>query len=196
VAPRPAIAGFADDVLEALTGEPRRYALHATLKPPFALATGTEIEALCHALAKFAAARTRIVLPALQVTRLDRFIALTPSAPCPALDALAGDCVTAFDRFRAPPAPTELARRRAAGLSPAEEAHLTRWGYPYVLDSFRFHVTLTGPLVPADAARLIEPLAALFRPATAAPVPLGDIALFQEPAAGAPFRLVERFALT
>jgi len=195
LAPRPAIAGFGDDALTALTAEPRRYALHATLKPPFALAAGADLAALRQALTKFAAARRRIVLPVLQVARLERFIALTPSAPCPALDALAADCVTAFDGFRAPPSPAELARRRIAELSPAEEAHLARWGYPYVLDSFRFHVTLTGPLAPADAERLIEPLAALFGPVTAAPIPLDDIALFHEPWSGAPFRLIQRFAL-
>jgi putative phosphonate metabolism protein len=192
---RPPVAGFGDDRLDALTAEPRRYALHATLKPPFALAEATDPAMLRQALAGFAAAHPRVLLPALRLTRLDRFIALTPSAPCPALDALAAGCVTAFDRFRAPPLAAELARRRAAGLSPAEEAHLARWGYPYVLDCFRFHVTLTGPLEPAEAERLAAPLTALFQPAMETPIALDDIALFHEPSAGTPFRLIERFAL-
>jgi putative phosphonate metabolism protein len=192
---RPPVAGFADDRLDALTAEPRRYALHATLKPPFTLAAGADPGMLRQALAGFATARRRVILPALRLTRLERFIVLTPSAPCPALNDLAAGCVTAFDRFRAPPSPAEFARRRAAGLSPAEEAHLARWGYPYVLDCFRFHVTLTGPLEPAEVERLMAPLAAMFQPVTEAGVALEDIALFHEPSAGAPFRLVERFAL-
>jgi hypothetical protein len=137
-----------------------------------------------------------VLLPKLQLRRLDRFLALVPSAPCPALDDLAGRCVTEFDRFRRPASPAELARRRAAGLDPAEQAHLLRWGYPYVLDRFRFHVTLTGPLDAAEADRLMPPLAALFEPATTQPIPLADIALFAEPEAGAPFRLIERFPLS
>ena len=72
---------------------------------------------------------------------------------------------------------------------------MRRWGYPYVLDRFRFHVTLTGPLDPAEAERLMPPLIRLFEPVTRAPVTLSDIALFHEPARGAPFRLVERFSL-
>jgi putative phosphonate metabolism protein len=195
VARRPPVAGFTDGSLDTLTAEPRRYALHATLKPPFALPENTDPAMLRQALAGFAATQPRVILPALRLTRLERFIALTLSAPCPALDDLAADCVTAFDRFRAPPSPAELARRRAAILSPAGEAHLARWGYPYVLDRFRFHVTLTGPLEPAEAERLMAPLAALFQPATDAPVALDDLALFHEPSASAPFRLVERFAL-
>ena len=171
----PTIPGFDGPRIHALTAEPRRYGLHATLKPPFALAAGTDLASLRLALSEFAALQASVALPA--------------------LDALAAGCVTHFDRFRAPAVPAELARRRAAGLSPVEDAYLLRWGYPYVLDRFRFHVTLTGPLDPAEAQRLMPPLARLFEPVTRAPVNLADIALFHEPAPGAPFRLVERFAL-
>ena len=193
--PPPPIPGFDALRIHVLTAEPRRYGLHATLKPPFALADGTDLAALREAVAAFAAAQACVTLPALEVTLLDRFVALTPSAASPALDALAAGCVTHFDRFRAPAVPAELARRRAAGLSPVEDPYLLRWGYPYVLDRFRFHVTLTGPLDPAEAQRLMPPLIRLFAPVTRAPVTLGNIALFHEPVPGEPFRLVERFPL-
>jgi putative phosphonate metabolism protein len=192
---RPPIPGFAAVRLEALTAEPRRYGLHATLKPPFALAEGTDPGALRQALAACAAGWLPMALPPLQVTLLERFIALTPRDHSPGLHALANGCLVDLDRFRAPPAAAELARRRAAGLSPLEESYLMRWGYPYVLEHFRFHVTLTGPLEPVDAERLLPALARLFEPATHEALLLTDIALFHEPAPGAPFRLVERFGL-
>ena len=144
---------------------------------------------------KFASQTAAVLLPTLALRRLDRFLALVPSHPCPAIEDLAARCVVAFDCFRRPPAPAELARRRAAGLDPAEESHLLRWGYPYVLDRFRFHVTLTGPLEPVEAERLMPPLTRLFEPATKEPVAIADIALFHEPGAGAPFALIERFPL-
>jgi putative phosphonate metabolism protein len=193
--PRPPVPGFDVARLDALTAEPRRYGLHATLKPPFALAEGSDLAMLRRTLREFAASRAAVTLPSLHVALLGRFIALTPSAPSPALEALAADCVVRFDRFRAPPTPAELARRKAAGLDPIEEAHLERWGYPYVLDRFRFHVTLTSPLEPGEAERLMAPLVRLFEPVTRVPVAIADIALFQEPAPGARFGLVERFAL-
>ena len=36
-------------------------------------------------------------------------------------------------------------------LSEAQRAHLLRWGYPYVMDEFRFHMSLTGSLAQVDA---------------------------------------------
>jgi putative phosphonate metabolism protein len=192
---RPLLDGFDPARLTALTVEPRRYGLHATLKAPFALADGTDVAALRADLAGFAVAAAPVLLPKLQLCWLDRFLALVPSAPCPALDDLAGRCVTEFDRFRRSASPTEAARRRAAGLDSTEQAHLLRWGYPYVLDRFRFHVTLTGPLGAAEADRLMPPLAALLESVISHPIPLEDIALFVEPEAGAPFRLIERFPL-
>jgi hypothetical protein len=77
----------------------------------------------------------------------------------------------------------------------AEDAHLLRWGYPYVFDRFRFHVSLTGPLDAAEAHRLMPPLAALFAPAIRESLRLDAVALFAEAEAGAPFSLIERFAL-
>jgi putative phosphonate metabolism protein len=194
--PRPAIDCFDQARLEALTAEPRRYGLHATLKPPFVLAEGSSPAALIEAIADFAATTSPLLLPMLRLRRIDRFLALTPSAPCPALDSLAARCVIEFDRFRRPPSPAALARRRAAGLSEKEEEYLLRWGYPYVLDRFRFHVTLTGPLEGAEAEGLMPPLADLFQSAIPMPILLlADLALFHESAPGAPFQLIERFPL-
>src|SRR3546814_16854276 len=69
------------------------------------------------------------------------------------------DCVRAFDRFRAPPSETALARRRAAGLSARQEANLQAWGYPYVMEDFRLHFTLTGRITdPAQPDILRRPL--------------------------------------
>ncbi len=55
-----------------------------------------------------------------------------PGGPAPALDALAAACTRSLDRFRAPhrtqPDAVVLAPRRARGLTPRQEANLTRWG--------------------------------------------------------------------
>ena len=125
---------------------PRRYGFHGTLKAPFRLADqASEAELLC-AVERFAGPRTVLSGPPLRLAALADFLALVPSEPFEELDRLAADCVTAFDRFRAPLGEEELARRRRAGLSPHQEALLLRWGYPYVMDAFRFHLTLTERL--------------------------------------------------
>ncbi len=126
------------------------------------------------------------------VSSLSGFLALIPDCPAPALLGFADRCVEAFDGFRAPPDAAELARRRRAGLTPAQEAHLQRWGYPYVFDQFRYHMTLTGRLAAPEREQIQCWLADHFGTATAAPVPL-ELALFEQPGRGLPFRLVRRY---
>jgi hypothetical protein len=100
-----------------------------------------------------------------------------------------------LDGFRAPAEAEEIARRRRGGLKPAQEENLRRWGYPYVMAEFRFHVTLTGPIERETAARLEPFLAAQFAPAMRAPLEIREIALFREAAPGAPFALLQRMPL-
>jgi putative phosphonate metabolism protein len=181
--------------LATVTADPRHYGLHATLKPPFRLADGRTRDGLVEALARFAAATAPVAGPPLVLRRLGRFLALVPDGAAPAVTALAAALVAAFDDFRAPPGVAELARRRAHRLSPAHEANLARWGYPYVMDEFRFHVTLSGALDGPTLDRLeaiLAPLAASF---AAAPLTIGGLALFEQPDAGVPFALTQRFAL-
>jgi putative phosphonate metabolism protein len=192
---RPVLAGFRPERLAELTAEPRRYGLHATLKPPFALAQGTDEGRLIAALAATARAAKPVQVPGLRLALLERFLALVPAGPCPALDALAARCVMDFDRFRRPATEAELARRRSARLSALEETYLARWGYPYVLDRFRFHVSLTGPLEAAEAERLMPELERYFAPVLGTPFEIGDIALFVQPAPVAPFSQRGRFIL-
>ncbi|MBB4286990.1 DUF1045 domain-containing protein [Roseospira goensis] len=190
---RPMVPGLDPARAETLTDSPRFYGFHGTLKAPFALRAGTTADDLMAAVETFAATRTGFDLPALMVAPLGGFVALVPSAPAPALDELAAACVETFDAFRAPPSADELARRRAAGLTAGEQALLERWGYPYVMDAFRFHMTLTGRIADdGERAAVIEALRALFGPAIAAPVPVDGLAVFHQPERAAPFRLIRR----
>lgn len=178
----------------AITETPRRYGLHATLKPPFRLADGTEPAGLEAALAGLAARLAPAMLEGLALTRLGRFLALCPTGPTTALDRLAAACVADLDAFRAPPSPAELARRRAAGLSPAQEARLRRWGYPHVMEGFRFHITLTGRLPSPDLDAVESALSARFASALPRPLPIDQIALVGEREDGF-FQLLRRFPL-
>lgn len=177
----------------AITEEPRRYGFHGTLKPPFALAAGRTVAELHEAAGRFAAASAPLDPVPLAVASLSGFLALVPENAAPALSALADRCVEAFDSFRTAPTEAELVRRRQAGLSAAQEAHLQRWGYPYVFDQFRFHMTLTGRLGAGERRPLETWLADRFAAALARP-PALQLALFEQPRADLPFRLITRYA--
>jgi ribose 1,5-bisphosphokinase len=188
---QPRIDGVDASLMRRLTDTPRRYGFHATLKPPFRLARGASLGALAQALERFCARQTAIRLPPLEVAELDDFLALVPSAMDARIDSLAAACMRGLDRFRAPPSAAELERRRAAGLSPREDSLLQRWGYPYVLDRFRFHFSLTGSLrgTPPDIVAALRSAAAAI---AAEPAILDSICIFEEPAAGADLRIVHR----
>lgn len=177
-----------------ITATPRRYGLHATLKPPFHLADGCTEDTLRDACARLAAGCAPVTLPGLVLTPLGRFLALTAPGDQGALRALAADCVRGIDDFRAPASDEELARRRMAGLSEEEDANLLRWGYPYVMERFRFHVTLTGRLSRAEVAEVEAVLGGWLMPLMPASLRIADIALVGEDAESH-LHLVERFAL-
>lgn len=191
VPPRPDVADLPGDALD-LTTSPRRYGFHGTLKPPFALAEGTDAAGLLAAATKMAAGIAPFEAPPLGLHASGRFASLRLSAPSPDMAALAMTCVEALDAFRAPPSEAELARRRLNPLSPEHEAMLARWGYPYVGEGFRFHLTLSSALAPEDLAATAAALAPHVAPFCAAPLPVGGVALFGDPGDGAPFRLLRR----
>lgn len=132
--------------LHDITMTPRIYGFHGTLKPPFRLQAGTTLDGLDMAVANLAKTQAPAICDGLELTTLGHFLALTPSGDIGQVRRLAEACVRALDAFRAPTKEAELARRRQAGLSPKQEALLLRWGYPYVMEEFRFHLTLSGRL--------------------------------------------------
>lgn len=179
--------------LQAITADARGYGLHATLKPPFRLATG--YAALLADARAFAARTAPFDLPPLAVMDLKGFLALRETAPCPALRALTDGAVAALDAHRAPPTGEELARRRKAGLSARQEAMLARWGYPYLEEDWQFHVTLTRRLKPEESATIRPAAEAHFDGIAGRPRRVGAVCLFTQAAPGAPFLIAERLPL-
>ena len=172
------------DVAE-VTAEPRRYGFHGTLKAPFALAEGVSEEALLAQAAALAAALRAAAGPRLMLSAIAGFLALVPDGPAPEVARLAEECLRGFDALRRP------AERAAADLTPRQRAHLARWGYPYVLEEFRFHMTLTRRLESSERARIEPHLAARF---PGAELVIAGIALCRQQPGGA-FTLWRRFSL-
>jgi putative phosphonate metabolism protein len=190
---QPAVPGIEPARLIEITRSPRHYGFHGTLKAPFGLAEGATPDALDDAVHAFARRRRPFEIT-LAVGSLGGFIALLPATRSAALGVLAADCVEAFESFRAPLDEAEIARRRAGGLTPRQDRHLFRYGYPYVLDDFRFHMTLTERLQPPERDRMLAILGARAAPLCAAPLTIDAVAVFEQPARAAPFTLRRRFA--
>jgi putative phosphonate metabolism protein len=180
-----------------LTAEPRRYGFHATLKAPFGLSDGASLECLSEAVRGFCEGAHALAPFRLEVRTIGEFLALVPASAPDDLASFATSIVTSFDRFRAPLSNAERERRLAAELNERQIGNLERWGYPYVLEDFRFHMSLTGKV--ADDALRDELRAALtesFHHDTgSSPFALDALALFIQPAAAGSFQVHERHAL-
>lgn len=199
------VEGFAPDGYDpstwrAVAAEPRRYGFHATLKAPFRLREGRRLVDLEARIAAFAESIAAFALAPLRVSTLRPgggdfgFVALTPAQPSSDLAALEKRALGEFDEFREPPTESEIARRRPERLSARQRAYLTTWGYPYVLEEFRLHFTLSGPV------RTPELLAPKLAEAFAREVPdpsftVDALALFEQ-REGGDFRLLRRYPLT
>ena len=191
----PEIGGLPRPV-EEITATPRKYGLHATIKPPFRLAEGSSPETLEADLAALCAGLAPVRLEGLELAGLGGFLALVPRGPVAALEALAARAVTGLDRHRAPLTQAETNRRRdGKRLSAVQEALLRDWGYPYVLSEFRCHITLTGRLTRAEAGAVQAALAPHLAPLLPAPCVIDSLCRMGEEAAGM-VHLIRRFALT
>jgi hypothetical protein len=182
-------AGWTRAELDAMTASARRYGFHATLKAPFRLAGGHTPEELDAALTRFAACHAGALIPRLSLAGLSGFYALVPGAEAAGLHALADEVVTEFDAFRAPATEAEIARRRPESLTPRQRELLKAWGYPYVLDEFFFHLTLTDRIPPERQPTVERTLSSWFAAWLGVSVPVNALALFTEAEPGAPFAL-------
>jgi hypothetical protein len=194
--PQPAFPGISESQLEQATLAPRRYGWHATLRAPFALAPGVTRHQLQSLLRELGEALQSFQMPPMKVARLGNFLALVPVERCAAIDEVARTCLINLHPLAKPPTPEEFDRRRAATLSPEEEFLLAKWGYPFVMERFRFHMSLTGALdgvEPTIVHRLEEAARSWF--SELPPLAFSSLTLFAEPMPMSEFIVIEQIDL-
>jgi putative phosphonate metabolism protein len=178
-----------------VTAEPRVYGFHATLKPPMRLKEGRQWFDVAEAATQLAKTTAPFHLPRLAVSDVHGFLALRETSDSARLQALADACVEHLDHLRAPLMDDEIARRRRGGLTSQQDAMLLRWGYPYVFETWFFHMTLTRRLSASEKQVFMPATERYFARAIAATRQVSDICLFVQPAPGEPFLIRERLPL-
>jgi hypothetical protein len=198
---QPNIVGLSVDEMRSLTREPRKYGFHATLKAPFILSNSATLDSLKMAVRTLSQRLEPFVMPALIAVNHKTLHYVTAEAQHEDIQKLARSCVTELHKFAAPLSDSEIARRRENGLSQEQDRLLLEWGYPEVLDEYKFHMTLTGSLtglsdtkINALKAHAQDLLISEEGPEKEALL-FDHIAIFAEPTKGSDFVLVEYFKL-
>lgn len=189
--PQPVLSGIGDP--HAITAEPRRYGFHGTIRAPFRPAEGITEDQIRTVIAGLADRLAPVRCEGLRVETLHSFVALIPLGCEAALLDLAAAVVEATNPLRAPLTAAEIARRQPERLSPRQRDLLDRWGYPHVMEEFRFHLTLTDALDDPEPVR--QALEAFFAPVLPCPFVIEDLCLFGEDDHSR-FHLLHRYALT
>ena len=178
-----------------ITMDPRKYGFHATLKAPMTLADGKTEADLATACESFAATVRRIPVIEPVVDAISGFIAVIPASPSAELTQLAAEVTHEFDSFRAPLTPEDRARRNPAKLTPRQRDYLDRWGYPYVMEDFRFHMTLTGRLDTKRREPVMTMLRSRFSEIGLQTLAVDRIALCRQDGAHSRFRIIRDYVL-
>lgn len=178
-----------------LAADPRKYGFHATLKAPISLAPDRSENELAAAMQEFARTPRSIPVIVPTVRSISSFIAIVPDDPCPELQKLAEDCVIAFDSFRAPLTGPDRERRNVSALTHRQIKYLDRWGYPYVFEEFRFHMTLAGSLPAERLGPVTEVLRKRFAALELKSISIDRLALLRQDDAASGFTLIHHWPL-
>ncbi len=179
---------------DRLIASPKVYGFHATLKAPFRLNQSFGEKDLLEEAAKFATATSAAGKLVLAPAFIGDFAALVPVGPQPRLHQLADACVLGFERFRAPMNEAERKRRILSPLTVRQIKNLEQWGYPYVFEEFRFHMTLTGDIPQPLKESVLQKIVHEF-PAADCRLDIDTICVCRQ-APGERFRLIKRFKLS
>lgn len=130
------------DELKDYCEKPAKYGFHATLKAPFRLKRNVKTKDFYDVISHIAAQHSRFKIKGLKIVYRKKFTFITSRKEIKSLINLENDLVKHLDTFRAELNKTEIKKRNPDSLTFKQNKYLKEWGYPFVLDQFKFHMTL------------------------------------------------------
>ena len=130
------------DELKDYCEQPAKYGFHATLKAPFRLKRNVKTKNFYDVISHIAAQHSRFKIKGLKIVYSKKFTFITSRKPNKLLRNLENDLVKHLDTFRAELNKTEIKKRIPDSLTFKQNKYLKEWGYPFVFDQFKFHMTL------------------------------------------------------
>ncbi|MDR2443524.1 MAG: DUF1045 domain-containing protein [Deltaproteobacteria bacterium] len=163
------------------------YGFHATIIAPFRTASSRQD------ITDILSSASKLLFP-VNLTGL-KLVGLSPGFPALAIDAgnyklavLERTLLELLTEVRLPPTEDEINKRGI--LTARQMEYVQKWGYPWVLEEFRFHLTL-GDIVtdPIELKKKIATLSVIFTPKVLTSVVLDSLALCVQDKPKSYFRL-------
>lgn len=189
---QPAVPGIAPERFKEITTSPRRYGFHATIKAPFRLAPDQALEELSEALGAFCSDRQAFEAR-LQIASVGGYIAFVLAEASPAMAALEDETVRRFEPFRAPLQQEEIDRRRPGSLTERQARQFFEFGYPFIFEDFRFHMTLSHRLEGQEHDTVLAGARAQAAPVLDEPHRFDGLAVYEQADPDADFLVTRRF---
>ncbi len=99
----------------------------------------------------------------------------------------------AFEGYRVPLTEDQVVSYKLNRLTVHQEQMLEHWGYPYVMEEFRFHISVTDRIENlAERKEVMKALEIFATPVLGKPIMVGDIVVFGQASPEEPMLAIER----
>ena len=122
----------------------RKYGFHGTLIPPFKLNKNYSTKTLFKKTEKIAKKFKKFKFYKFKLKKINNFYAFVQNKKNNNINKLSNRLVRELFKFRSPLTKKEIDRRNPSKLSKFQLNILYKWGYPYLMSEFKFHMTLAS----------------------------------------------------
>ena len=123
---------------------PKKYGFHGTLIPPFKLNKNYSTNTLFKKTEEIAKKFKKFKFYKFKLKKINNFYAFVQNKKNNNINKLSNRLVRELFKFRSPLTKKEIDRRNPSKLSKLQLNILYKWGYPYLMSEFNFHMTLAS----------------------------------------------------
>ena len=156
---------------------PKQYGFHGTIKAPFKLKNEYTYNDLENKVREISKQIHSFYFDQLIIKKLGNFIGLIPTNNLK-INAVSNKFVEELDYLRDELSESEIKKRKPHKLTSNQKQMLFKWGYPYVFDEFKFHLTLTSKLNVVEIDEVFRSLQNILKQVNLNKISFNNICIF------------------
>ena len=156
---------------------PKQYGFHGTIKAPFRLKNEYTYNDLENKVREISKQIHSFYFDQLIIKKLGNFIGLIPTNNLK-INAVSNKFVEELDYLRDELSESEIKKRKPHKLTSNQKQMLFKWGYPYVFNEFKFHLTLTSKLNVVEIDEVFRSLQNILKQVNLNKISFNNICIF------------------